>query len=256
MKRKIIVSLILGAALSLPTFAHDLFLKLDSFFVAVNSKVTINILNGTFMASEGAVNYARLRDVSIVAPDGGRTKPVEANFTKNETTSFLNLDVRNAGTYVVGLSTMEREIDLEGKDFNDYLSHDGIPDTLAERKEKKELDKKVRERYSKHVKAIFQAGDVIQARQPPFDIGFGTVEKGHATAIQHVAAYVAALGQGIGAGHHEGGTVGHDHQVEGPGIGAVQHIAREHLPGNKKGQRDDQPGECLADPAAYPVDKK
>lgn len=160
MKRKIIVSLILGAALSLPTFAHDLFLKLDSFFVAVNSKVTINILNGTFMASEGAVNYARLRDVSIFAPDGGRTKPVEANFTKNETTSFLNLDVRNAGTYVVGLSTMEREIDLEGKDFNDYLSHDGIPDTLAERKEKKELDKKVRERYSKHVKAIFQAGDV------------------------------------------------------------------------------------------------
>lgn len=161
MKSKLLFAAALAAvALTVQVFGHDLFLKLDNFFVAANSKVTINILNGTFMASEGAVNFARLRDASIVAPDGTRTKPVEANFTKNETTSFLNVDVKDAGTYVAGLSTMEREIDLEGKDFNDYLSHDGIPDTLAERKERKELDKKVRERYSKHVKAIFQAGDV------------------------------------------------------------------------------------------------
>lgn len=145
--------------LAVQVFGHDLFLKLDSFFVAANSKVTISILNGTFTASEGAVSYARLRDASIVAPDGARTKPIEADFTKNETTSFLNVDVKTAGTYVAGLSTMEREIDLEGKDFNEYLAHDGIPDTLAERKAKNELDKKVRERYSKHVKAIFQAGD-------------------------------------------------------------------------------------------------
>lgn len=151
---------LMAVVLTVQVLGHDLFLKLDSFFVAANSKVTINILNGTFMASEGAVNFARLRDASIVAPDGARTKPVEANFTKNETTSFLNLDIKNAGTYVAGMSTMEREIDLEGKDFNEYLSHDGIPDTLAERKEKKELEKKVRERYSKHVKAIFQAGDL------------------------------------------------------------------------------------------------
>ncbi|MFN0141251.1 MAG: DUF4198 domain-containing protein [Pyrinomonadaceae bacterium] len=158
--KKIATTLISFALIATPVFAHDLFLKLDSFFVAANSKVTIYILNGTFMASEGAVNFARLRDASIVAPDGARTKPVEANFTKNETTSFLNLDIKDAGTYVAGLSTMEREIDLEGKDFNEYLSHDGIPDILAERKAKKELDKKVRERYSKHVKTIFQAGDV------------------------------------------------------------------------------------------------
>jgi uncharacterized GH25 family protein len=161
MKSKFLFTAALTAVvLTVQAFGHDLFLKLDSFFVAANSKVTINILNGTFMASEGAVNFARLREVSIVAPDGARTNPVEANFTKNETTSFLNLDIKDAGTYVAGMSTMEREIDLEGNDFNEYLSHDGIPDTLAERKAKKELDKKVRERYSKHVKAIFQAGDV------------------------------------------------------------------------------------------------
>ncbi len=159
MKKKIIIILLICALLALPGFAHDLFLKPDNFFVAVNSKVTISILNGSFLASEGAVNFARLKDVSVVSPSGKRTNPVENDFMKKETTSFLNLEPKENGTYVVGLSTGTREIDLEGKDFNEYLEHDGIPDTLAERKKKKELDKKVRERYAKHVKTIFQAGE-------------------------------------------------------------------------------------------------
>jgi hypothetical protein len=49
MKKKITGFLLLGALLAVPTFAHDLFLKLDSFFVAVNSKVSISILNGSFL---------------------------------------------------------------------------------------------------------------------------------------------------------------------------------------------------------------
>ncbi len=159
MRKKLIFGLLLGLGLSLPILAHDLFLKLDNFFVAVKSKVSISVLNGSFQSSENAINFARLKDVSIVSPSGVITHPIEVDFTKNETTSFLNLEPKEVGTYVVGLSTMTREIDLEGKDFNEYLEHDGIPDTLAERKKKKELDKKVRERYSKHVKTIFQAGD-------------------------------------------------------------------------------------------------
>jgi uncharacterized GH25 family protein len=159
MKNKFLSFLLLATVFISTVSAHDLFLKLDSFFVKVSEKVSINILNGSFQASEGAVNFARLKDVSVIAPSGTRTNPVEADFTKNETTSFLNFEPRESGTYVVGLSTMTREIDLDAKDFNEYLSHDGIPDTLAERKKKKELDKAVRERYSKHVKTIFQAGD-------------------------------------------------------------------------------------------------
>ena len=159
MKRKFLIGLLLSLVLLLPALAHDLFLKLDSFFVAVNEKISIKILNGSFEASEGAVNFARLQDVSVISPKGTRTNPKEADFTKDDKTSFLNLQPTEEGNYVVGLSTMPREIDLKGKDFNEYLTEDGIPDTLAERKRKKELTKDVRERYSKHVKIIFQVGD-------------------------------------------------------------------------------------------------
>lgn len=159
MRKKIFMTLALAAFLALPVFAHDLFLKLDSYFLPPNSKVTIKILNGSFQSSEGSITFARLKDASVVSPSGRRANPKETDFTKEETTSFLNLQPTEAGNYVVGLSTMPREIDLKAKDFNEYLTEDGIPDTLAERKRKNELTKDVRERYSKHVKTIFQAGE-------------------------------------------------------------------------------------------------
>ena len=156
---KLFVGLLLCLVLSLPILAHDLFLKLDSFFVEVNAKVTISLLNGSFLGSEGAVAFARLKDVSLVSPSGVVSHPVETDFTKNDTAAFLNLAPQEAGTYTVGLATMPREIDLPAKSFNEYLAEDGIPDILAARKRQKELAKDVRERYSKHVKTIFQAGD-------------------------------------------------------------------------------------------------
>jgi len=158
MKKRFLAFLIICALAAVPVLAHDLFLKLDNYFVAVNDKISVKILNGSFQASEGAITFARISDVSVVSPMGTRTNPKEADFTKDDKTTFLNLQPTEEGNYVVGLSTMTREIDLEAKDFNEYLSHDGIPDTLAERKRDKELTKKVRERYSKHVKIIFQAG--------------------------------------------------------------------------------------------------
>jgi uncharacterized GH25 family protein len=146
------------ALLSLSAFAHDLFLKPDSFFTGSGERVRIKILNGSFQTSDGAVSFARLKDLSVVSPAGSRSNPSEADFTKDEKTSYLHLQPNAAGNHVVGLSTMPREIDLKAKEFNEYLAHDGIPDTLAERRRKKELGKDVRERYSKHVKTILQVG--------------------------------------------------------------------------------------------------
>lgn len=159
MKPKILSTAAVFVLVVIPASAHDLFLKLDSFFVSVNQKVSIKILNGSFMASDGAVNFARLADLSVITPSGTQAKPSEADFTKDEKTSYMNVQPGDPGNYLVGLSTMTREIELDAKSFNEYLTEDGIPDTLAQRERDKELDKNVRERYSKHVKTLFQVGD-------------------------------------------------------------------------------------------------
>jgi hypothetical protein len=138
--------------------AHDLFLRLDSFFVRPASAVEIRVLNGTFSKSENAITRDRLRDISVVGPAGWVHLDTTVWEAKGDT-SRLNVRIGATGTYLVGASTLPREITLEAKDFNAYLADDGIPDVLAARRREGELGKKATERYSKHVKALLQAGD-------------------------------------------------------------------------------------------------
>ena len=158
MKNKSVFASVLSLMLVASIFGHDLFLNADSFFLQPNAKFAIKIMNGTFQESEGAISFARLNDVSVVS-SGQRVHPLESDFTKNETTAFINLTTGVAGTYVVGLSTKSREIALKAADFNEYLKEDGLPDTLEERRKTGELEKDAKERYAKHVKAILQVGD-------------------------------------------------------------------------------------------------
>ena len=120
MKKKFTSIILICAFLALPAFAHDLFLKPDSFFVKINRKISISVMNGTFQTSEGAVAYARVNDVSVVSA-GKRAHPQETDFTKNETTALMNLKTGAEGTVVVGLSTKTREIALKAAEFNEYL---------------------------------------------------------------------------------------------------------------------------------------
>jgi len=152
--------MLIAALLVLPAFGHDLFLKPESFFIKPGGSVRLSVMNGTFMSSEAAVPFDRLTDVSVVSPGGKRLHPKQADFTKNETTAFLTVATSETGNYVVGLSTNWRENALAAKEFNEYLTLEGIPDVLDSRKRDKELDKDARYRYSKYVKTILQAGEL------------------------------------------------------------------------------------------------
>lgn len=141
--------------------AHDLFLKLNTYVLQPHSTATVRFLNGSFQKSESGIAPARFRDVSIVSPAQGRTHPATTQFQDEGNTTGLNLETAEAGTYIVGASTTPREIDLKVEDFNRYLEHDGIPDMLAARRKSGQLKQDVRERYSKHVKAIFRVGSAL-----------------------------------------------------------------------------------------------
>lgn len=149
-----VLSLLAASAL----LAHDLFLKLDSYFLEPNTSVRIPVLNGTFAKSEGPVVPNRLLDISLVSP-AGRARLSPAAWSTDSTRSWLTLQTGAPGTYVVGTSVRPNRIKLTGPQFNGYLKEDGILDVLEARTQKGELEKPARERYSKHVKAVFQVGD-------------------------------------------------------------------------------------------------
>lgn len=137
--------------------AHDLFLKLNSYFLPTDTAVRVPILNGTFSKSEGVVARDRIAGVMLSGP-GGSTALDTTAVSARKDTSFINLRTGGEGTYVLGLSVKPREIALTGEQFNGYLKEEGMDEILAERTRTGTLGKAVKERYTKHVKAIFQVG--------------------------------------------------------------------------------------------------
>jgi uncharacterized GH25 family protein len=141
--------------------AHDLFLKLDSYFLQPNSKAVVRLFNGTFQMSEAAVSLDRFKDVSLIAPQLSAPLSEAISWRPEGKTTVMEIKTGAPGTYLVGISTKPIEIALKAAEFNDYLQHDGLPDILEQRKKDGDLGKDARERYSKHVRAVFQVGEKL-----------------------------------------------------------------------------------------------
>ncbi|MEM9835622.1 MAG: DUF4198 domain-containing protein [Bacteroidota bacterium] len=138
--------------------SHDMFLKLDAYFLPSDRSVTVALVNGTFTESENVITRDRMLDVSIVS-NGQRNHPDTTQWTEKDNTTFLTFKTGAPGTYVVGVSTKARDFAMTADKFNAYLEHDGLLDVLADREATNTLNQDANERYAKHVKTIFQVGN-------------------------------------------------------------------------------------------------
>ena len=151
-----LLSLVCLAILS----SHDMYLKLDQYFLNPFTKTTIQLFNGTFDRSENVIDRDRMEDVSIIY-GGERIQPSASKWFEKDSITFLELETKEAATYVIGVSTKARSIEMDAQAFNDYLKHDGITDMLDKRKKDGTLDTPAKELYAKHVKTIIQVGDSL-----------------------------------------------------------------------------------------------
>jgi uncharacterized GH25 family protein len=140
--------------------AHDLFLKLSTYFLPPDKPVEAVLLNGTFTRSENSVTRDRIGDFSLVG-GRGRTRLDSTGIVPRGDTTRVRFTTGAPGTYVLGISIKPRELALKGADFNAYLKEEGITETLAERTRAGTLNEPARERYAKHVKAILQVGTEV-----------------------------------------------------------------------------------------------
>ena len=139
--------------------SHDLFLKRNStYFLQPHTPVTLYLFNGTFYESENTITRDRMLDVSLVG-NGQHLHPDTTQWSDAGDTTLLRFETGEEGTWVAGVSTRARNIELAAADFNDYLEHDGVLDVLEKRRQKQQLEQDAVEKYSKHVKAILQVGD-------------------------------------------------------------------------------------------------
>jgi len=146
------------AALFMLLTSHELFLKTDSYFVEANSPTELFLYNGTFDTSENTITRDRIVNAKIEGP-GYRYSPVNADYHDQGNVTYLRFQTGNSGTYVAGISTLSRSIDLSGEEFTEYLKHEGLSRVIEMREKKGISNSPARERYSKHVKAILQVAE-------------------------------------------------------------------------------------------------
>lgn len=137
--------------------SHELFLKTDTYFLQKGEPAEIFLFNGTFDNSENAITTDRIVGAQIHGTNYD-FMPKDSDYAIREKVTYLKFTPGEPGTYAAGISTLPRMIELGPEEFKEYLEHEGLEDMIAERKEKGLGDQGVREKYSKHVKAILQVG--------------------------------------------------------------------------------------------------
>lgn len=149
----------------LPLFAlvlfcsHIMYLKLDTYFLEPNTIATIQLFNGTFDKSENVIDRDRMTNVSLLG-NGDTIKVNESQWSEINNVTLLNFQTGDSGTWVAGVSTAPSSIEMDAEAFNTYLEHEGILDMLELRRNNDSLGNSAAvEKYSKHVKTIFQVGD-------------------------------------------------------------------------------------------------
>ena len=219
--------LFLAALALLVLSSHDMFLKLDDYHLPPDREATIQLFNGTFERSDNTIDRNRMIDVSLVA-GGQRTRLDSSQWTERDSTTYLHFRTGAPGTYAVGLSTRSRDFTMEAEAFNNYLEHDGVLDMLELRRENGTLNDEARERYSKHVKTIFQVGETLTDDWKTvlgYPIEFVPLENPYAAHAGHAVKFrllrggepladqlVYAAAAGDGHVHtHDGEDEPHDH---------------------------------------------
>lgn len=137
--------------------SHELFLKTDSHFLKPEKESLLYLFNGNFELSENIISRDRIVNAQIHGPQH-QFRPVESDYYDQGNVTFLKWKTGSQGTYVAGISTLPRTLEMNAEDFLAYLEHEELTNLIAEREAKGISNLAAKEKYSKHVKSLLQVG--------------------------------------------------------------------------------------------------
>jgi uncharacterized GH25 family protein len=156
----------ISVAISIVTFlfvasvivsAHDFWLVPKKFRISPGDSLTILANTGMdFPISLSAVTPDRI-DLFKLLGESIKEDIKEMTVQGNSLVTSYSFD--KPGTFVIAAALKPKEIRLTGKEFNEYLLADGLPNIYELRKKEGILEKDAVEYYSKYPKTIVLVGD-------------------------------------------------------------------------------------------------
>ncbi len=155
-------TIIAGALITLPVFAHDFWLQPAKFVLSAPATVPVMIYAGHGAARERwAQPPERVIVFRAIGPDGMiDRKPV---LTLGGPRNDAELPLARRGAYILAFQSNAAFSDLPFVRFNDYVADEGVTPIAAYRQKTGTQRSNGREQYSRRAKAIIQVGPVDAA---------------------------------------------------------------------------------------------
>ncbi|WP_164928847.1 DUF4198 domain-containing protein [Gloeobacter violaceus] len=157
--RTLLLTLTAAALVAPPAAAHDYWLMPEKFTPVAGEPLKVHLYYGDDFKPENERPFQKDRTPSFVLISATEARELSAT-TPDQQLPLAELTFAEAGTHLLALDRTAQNINLEPKQFNEYLRHEGLTDILAVRKKTKKLQTQGRERYSRNIKALVQTGDV------------------------------------------------------------------------------------------------
>ena len=137
--------------------AHDFWIQPETFSPAPGKPVQLRLLVGDALEVESERVFEKKGTIRFVSVSAAGTSDLMASGMEGKK-PFAQITFDRPGSWWVGLERERKTIRLDADKFNDYLAEEGLERILEQRRLLGEDRKPGRERYSRYVKCLVQAG--------------------------------------------------------------------------------------------------
>ena len=151
------------AALALcaaPTLAHDYWLEPDAFFLSTGKNTRVHLFLGDAFGAEEERPLQRERTPQFRMYSAGGEQDLLASPVRDGRKPVAVITPSRPGNYLIAMERDPWKIRLGAKKFTEYLREEGLDEIVRRREQAGEQRKEGRERYSRHLKALVQVGDL------------------------------------------------------------------------------------------------
>lgn len=155
---RVAIGLVVLLLAVVPAGAHDYWLQPESFFPEVGKVVALRLHVGDHFASEAERPFQRKPTLKFQVLGAKETHDLNPLGEEGKT-PVARITARAPGTHLIRMERAPQLIKLDAEKFNRYLAEEGLDRILAERRQAGQDKAEGRERYSRYLKALIQAGD-------------------------------------------------------------------------------------------------
>lgn len=138
--------------------AHDFWMQPETFFPALDRPVAVRLFVGDGFVVETERAFEKKPTTRLKHLNMEKTTDLLAQGREGKK-PFAQATFSHAGHHWIVLERDRRAIRLEADKFNEYLAEEGLEKVLEQRRLLREDRKPGRERYSRYLKSLVQAGD-------------------------------------------------------------------------------------------------